>query len=278
MTLVEALNWAVPILKKSCERPLFEAELLLSYHLEKDRLYLHTHEHDLVNDIEVFEALVRRREADEPYEYIVGEVSFYDIRLQTTPGVLIPRPETELLIDKVSELIEKEGIGQLIEIGVGSGAISIVLARKFPELEIVATDISDDALRLAQKNIDRYGVSDQITLVKTNLMDNIETPADIVVSNPPYIAADFKLERNVSEYEPHTALFGGETGDELLKKIVDDTYLRGIKWLACEMGYDQRNSMQTLFDEIGVEYSSFYQDLAGFDRGFILAFNEKINN
>ncbi|MEA3418360.1 MAG: peptide chain release factor N(5)-glutamine methyltransferase [Campylobacterota bacterium] len=270
MTLAEALNWAVPVLKKSCERPLFEAELLLSHHLGKDRLYLHTHENDLMDDIEAFKALVWRREAEEPYEYIVGEVSFYDIYLQITPGVLIPRPETELLIDKVSEVIKKEGIRQIIEIGIGSGAISIVLARKFPTLEIVATDISDDALHLAQKNIDRYGVSDRITLVKTNLMDKVEMPAEMVVSNPPYIAADFKLERNVSEYEPHTALFGGEVGDELLRNIIDDTYLRGIKWLACEMGYDQREPIQKFTNKIGIELIEFYQDFAGYDRGFVL--------
>jgi len=112
MTLAEALKWAAPVLKKSCERPLFEAELLLSYHLGEDRLYVHMHESDPLDDIEGFKALVRRREADEPYEYIVGEVSFYDIYLHIIPGVLIPRPETELLIDRVSEVIEKEGISR----------------------------------------------------------------------------------------------------------------------------------------------------------------------
>ena len=141
----------------------------------------------------------------------------------------------------------------------------------------MATDISDDALQLAQKNIARYGLSERITLVKTNLMDRIaDITAEMVVSNPPYIAADFKLERNVSEYEPHAALFGGKVGDELLRQIIIDSKERNVKWLACEMGYDQRESMQESVNEIGVKYIKFYQDLAGLDRGFILTFGETI--
>ncbi len=272
MTITQALNIAETHLYESCQKPRFEAELLLAHHLSKERLYLHIHGDEVVEDIDTYQALVKRRKAHEPYEYIVGSASFYDISLFVERGVLIPRPETELLIDRVAQVIEREGITRIVEIGVGSGAISIVLARKFPQLQIIATDISEDALRIAGQNIKHFGLESQITLIQGNLMDKVETRPQLVVSNPPYIASNFKLERNVSEYEPHSALFGGNDGDELLHSIVCDVHNRSIAWLACEMGYDQRNSMQGHFDEIGVEFSEFYQDLAGFDRGFVVQF------
>jgi release factor glutamine methyltransferase len=127
---------------------------------------------------------------------------------------------------------------------------------------------------VAQQNIDRYHVGKQIRLLKSNLMDGVDSLAEMVVSNPPYIANDFELEKNVSHYEPHTALFGGEQGDELLKRIIEDTHKKGIRWLACEMGYDQKDSIQEHINEIGVEYIDFYQDLAGLDRGFVVRFAE----
>ncbi len=278
MTIAEALNWAIPHLQESCDRPQFEAELLLAHHLGRDRLYLYTHENETVSDIQPFQTLVARREAHEPYEYITGSVSFYDIELQITPGVLIPRPETELLIDRAAGLIEEHNIAKLVEIGVGSGAISIVLARKFPQLKITATDISDEALRLARQNIERFGLSDRITLLKSHLMDEVKTDAEMVISNPPYIADGFVLDKNVGQYEPHTALFGGEKGDELLKQIIDETDRKEIRWLVCEMGYDQKAAIQEYLKAFGVEYVDFYQDLAGFDRGFVVEFEKWRND
>ncbi|RLA74540.1 MAG: peptide chain release factor N(5)-glutamine methyltransferase [Epsilonproteobacteria bacterium] len=270
MTITQALDIAETHLRESCQKPRFEAELLLAYHLGKERLYLHIHGDERVEDIDAYHGLVKRREAHEPYEYIVGIASFYDIVLFVERGVLIPRPETELLIDRVAQVIEREDITQIVEIGVGSGAISIVLARKFPQLKIIATDISEDALRIASHNVKHFGLEGQITLIGSNLMDEVKIKPQLVVSNPPYIASNFKLERNISEYEPHAALFGGRDGDELLHRIICDVHKRAIVWLACEIGYDQRNSMQGHFDEIGVKMSEFYQDLAGFDRGFVV--------
>ncbi len=278
MTIDQALDIATIRLQESCSKPRFESELLLAYHLGKEQLYLHIHGDEVLKDIEGYEVLTSRREAHEPYEYIVGLASFYDIALAVEKGVLIPRPETELLIDRVAQIIEAEDIMYIVEIGVGSGAISIVLARKFPQLQIIATDISEDALRIAQHNIDHFGLRDQITLIKSNLMDEVTLSPQLVVSNPPYIASDFKLEKNVLDYEPHTALFGGELGDELLHRIVHDVQARSIPWLACEMGYDQQSVMQGYFDDIGVKYSEFYQDLAGFDRGFVVSFYKTKEN
>ncbi|OQX50291.1 MAG: protein-(glutamine-N5) methyltransferase, release factor-specific [Epsilonproteobacteria bacterium 4484_20] len=272
MTIKESMKRASARLAESCERPQFEAELLLAYHLKKDRMYLITHENDVLDDLEGYETLVDRRVKNEPYEYIVGSASFYDIHLEVQKGVLIPRPETEILIDLVSEIIEKEKITKIAEIGVGSGAISIVLARKFPDLGIIATDICETPLKVAGENIGRFGLSDQIELRHSNLIDAVTEPVELVVSNPPYIAEDFLLASNVADYEPKEALFGGRAGDELLKQIITDVKARGIKRLACEMGYDQKEPLSEFVNEIGVKSIAFYKDLAGFDRGFIIEF------
>jgi len=274
MTNSEALSWGSAQLKETCERPQYEAELLLAYHLKKDRMYLITHDDEALEDVEGYEALVERRAKHEPYEYIVGEASFYDIHLAVEEGVLIPRSETEILIDLVADIIEKENITSIAEIGVGTGAISIVLARKFPALQCVATDICDAPLRVAQKNIETFGLEKQITLRKSNLIDEVSEPVELVVSNPPYIAEDFLLESNVVDYEPKEALFGGRVGDELLKQIILDVKARDVRWLACEMGYDQKEPLQAFVKEVGVKSIQFYQDLAGFDRGFVIEFDK----
>jgi len=274
MTNKQALFWASKELKNRCERPQYEAELLLAHHLNKDRMYLITHDDESLEDVEGYQALMQRRVKHEPYEYIVGEASFYDIHLAVEEGVLIPRPETEILIDLVADIIEKENITYIAEIGVGTGAISIVLARKFPALQCVATDICDAPLRVAQKNIETFGLEKQITLRKSNLIDEVSEPVQLVVSNPPYIAEDFLLESNVVDYEPKEALFGGRVGNELLKQIILDVKARDIKWLACEMGYDQKEPLQAFVKEVGVKSIQFYKDLAGFDRGFVIEFDK----
>jgi release factor glutamine methyltransferase len=268
----DALKKASLRLQDSCERPQFEAELLLAFFLQKSRVWLHTYSDKKVANIEWYFALIERREANEPYEYIVESVSFYDMDLYIKSGVLIPRRETEILIDKVAKLIEKNSINQIAEIGVGSGAISIVLARKFKDLKIVATDLYDTPLKVARQNIQSFNLTNQIKLIKSNLIDKVEDKIDLVVSNPPYIANDFKLESNVIDYEPKEALFGGEIGDELLKDIILEVQKRDIKFLACEMGYDQRESLIEFFRIHNIDNYQFYKDLAGLDRGFIVEF------
>ncbi len=277
MTIKESLSWGSEQLSQACERPQYEAELLLAYVLNEDRTYLITHDNEPI-DIKKYEILIQRRKKNEPYEYIVGEASFYDIHLAVEEGVLIPRPETEILIDLVADIIKKENITSIAEIGVGSGAISVVLARKFPQLRVIATDICDKPLKVAQLNINKYELEKQIELRKSNLIDMVSEPIQLVVSNPPYIAEDFILESNVVDYEPKEALFGGRVGDELIKQIILDVKARGIPYLACEMGYDQKEPLQAFVNELGVKSIEFYKDLADFDRGFVIAFNEGKNN
>ena len=272
MTIKQILIQAEQKLQDSCERPRFEAELLLAYHLKRERTYLHAFDDAEVENVELFEALVERRVKHEPYEYIVGSASFYDISLEVEKGVLIPRPETEILIDLVAEIIERENITSIAEVGVGSGAISVVLARKFPSLNIIATDICTVPLKVATMNIQNFGLEERVKVIESSILDEMNEAVELVVSNPPYIAKDFILKSNVVNYEPKEALFGGIVGDELLKQIVLEVKSRGIKYLACEMGYDQKEPMRSFFHEIGVTDYKFYKDLANFDRGFVITF------
>jgi release factor glutamine methyltransferase len=125
---------------------------------------------------------------------------------------------------------------------------------------------------VANSNIKKYEVGDRVRVIKSSILDEVEETLELVVSNPPYIAEDFVLKSNVVDYEPKEALFGGVVGDELLKEIVLDVQARGVKYLACEMGYDQKEPMEQFFSEIGVKSYSFYKDLAKFDRGFVITF------
>lgn len=272
MNIKKAILWASDELDLVCERPSFEAQLLLCHHLKCNRVFLVANEEKTVEDVEAFKDIVARRKNSEPYEYITNNVSFYDIELFVEHGVLIPRPETELLIDEVSNIIKQEKITTIAEIGVGSGAISIVIARKFPNIKIIATDISLDALNVAKKNIEYFGLGDRIKLVHTNLLDDIKDNIDMIVSNPPYIANDFVLEKNVIKYEPKEALFGGVVGDEILKEIIDLAKTKEVKFLACEMGYDQKQLIAKYLNQININSVKFYTDLARLDRGFIIKF------
>ena len=269
MTIEQALREASVILSSVSERPRLEAEILMAFHLGKERIWLHMHSDNLLEDPSNFRRLVERRKRSEPIEYIVGSVSFYDIQLEVGKGVLIARPETELLVDMAAEIIRKQNLRRICEIGVGSGAVSIVLARKFPRITITATDISEEALAYAVKNVEKYELTERITLVHTNLLDGVDDACEMIVSNPPYICKEYLLPHSV-RYEPQNALIGGDFGDELLKEIISTAKERRVPHLVCEMGYDQRESIARFCVEQGLPKPRFYKDLAGLDRGFYL--------
>ena len=264
-----ALREATKRLRRVSDRPRLEAEILMAYHLGCERIWLHAHGDRELEDLSGYEALAARREKSEPIEYITGRVSFYDTELEVGEGVLIARPETELLVDMAAEVIRRHGLRRMCEIGVGSGAVSIVLARKFPRLQVVATDISSTALGYARRNVAAHGLRERIETVQTDLMEGVDSDFDLVVSNPPYISTDYLLPHSV-RYEPQNALVGGEKGDELLRRIIDTCDERGIAHLVCEMGYDQRASIAGYCRDRGLPEPRFYKDLAGLDRGFYL--------
>ena len=266
MRVKEALKEATLRLK-NIDNPQKEARLLLSHFLKQDMIYLVLNEDKEVS-CEFFN-LVQKRAENIPLEYITKKVSFYSEEFFIDYGALIPRPESELLIDEVLKLPLKKGF-KLAEIGVGSGILSIMIA-KLTGSKVLASDISQDALKIAEINIKKFNLKEQITLKHTSLLDNVEETFDIIISNPPYIEDGIKLESNL-DYEPQNALFGGKVGDEILKDIVDLSLVKKPQYLVCEMGYDQKQSMSNYFDKKGLTQYSFYKDLAGLDRGFVVKF------
>ncbi len=270
----EVLKEAFLILKEEgIERPRLESELLLSFFLKKDRLWLFKNDNFEVKKKDEFLKLVKKRALGYPLEYILGKVSFYLRDFFIEEGVLIPRPESEILIDKALKTIENIKNPKIAEIGVGSGVISIMLALFRKDSKITATDINKKALRLSFKNACLYGVEDRIDLIHTSFLDEVEGKFDLLVSNPPYISTSFKLDKNVLK-EPKEALFGGERGDEIIEKIISLAVFRKIPYLVCEMGYDQREYVEAHLKRMKIENFYFYKDLAGLDRGFVARLSE----
>ena len=274
MTVNDTLKVAASQIAPACEingaNPARVAKALLMRHLGVKIEWIFLNLNRELENTEDYFALSSRFANHEPLEYITGEAGFYGLTFNVKKGVLIPRPETEILVERslevLSNLPARNKPPLVAEIGMGSGIISICLALN-SNAKIIASDISDDALNLARENAAKFGVEDRIEFVKCAYLDQIYGRFDLLVSNPPYIAQDYKLDKFVLN-EPHEALFGGAKGDEILKNIVLLARYRGVKYLACEMGYDQRESMQNALKFNGFE-AEFYKDLAGFDRGFV---------
>ncbi len=246
--------------------PQKEAMLLLAHHLNQQMSWIIAHSEDEIEVSEAFWRDVKRRKLHEPLEYILQKASFYGLDFQVDNRVLIPRPETELLVDKVVTLSHLLGKIHIVEIGCGSGIVSIMLARLLPMASIIAVDISQEALDVSRKNAQWHGVEDRICFMHGSYLEGVHQPIDVIVSNPPYIAHGTKLDQNLS-YEPSLALYGGEKGDEMLKHIMDLFDIKKAKFLVCEMGYDQKQSLDIYAKSKGFK-AHFYKDLAGLDRGF----------
>lgn len=257
------------------ESPRREAELLLIAYLQKDQLYFITHQETLMDEYEPrLLEWIERRMRHEPLEYLTNRVSFYSREFYIDEGALIPRPETELLIDEILARVNTDTSLTFVEVGAGSGIISILLALHLPNARFIAVDISVRALDVARRNIATFGLGDRIELREGDLLGCVDERIDFLVSNPPYIACDASLEHNLS-YEPQNALFGGTIGDEIIQRLLDEVYARHIPIFACEMGYDQRVKVQEYLKTFAVQSLEFYKDLASFDRGFILKANHE---
>ena len=156
-----------------------------------------------------------------------------------------------------------------VEVGVGSGIISIMLAKTFVNAKIIAVDISQAAIDIAKINIEKFNLGDRIELRLGSLLEPINEHIDYLVSNPPYIANNAALESNLS-YEPQNALFGGDIGDEIIKELLDEVLSRNINFFSCEIGYDQKDKIQNYLNKKSFEKLEFYKDFSDFDRGFTL--------
>jgi release factor glutamine methyltransferase len=271
------------------------AELLLLHSLGRDRTWLYTHPEALLEPetAEAYFLLVARRCAGEPTQYINGKQEFWGLEFEVTRAVLIPRPETEHLMEISLERLGARGakIGldtgvrsaqlRIADVGTGSGCLAIALAQEYPHAEIFATDISAAALEVASRNAARHGVARRIHFLQTDLLEALSAgshvsshasaPFDLIVSNPPYVSRDeaATLPREVREYEPHTALFGGPRGTEIYAQIIGQArfLLAPGGLLVLELGYNSADRVWAILaDEPGWTSIRITADLAGIPR------------
>ncbi len=274
MTIKQTIQEQSQKLKEITHIPAKEVEILIGHLLNKNTIWLHLNYHQEFEQQKELEKLIQKRATHYPLEYLIGKASFYGEIFYTKKGVLIPRPETELLVEHAITCLNNlpKKPKRVLEIGVGSGVISIMLALLVENIEIVGIDINPIALQLAKENALKHNVLDKINFIQSDLFDNVVGDFDMVISNPPYIANEYILPHNV-KYEPHNALFAGEVGDELLKQIIVQTHQRNIPYLFCEMGYDQKPSLSQFLKQFSTNKVEFYKDYAQFDRGFWVEFN-----
>jgi release factor glutamine methyltransferase len=264
MTIPELLNWSTDYLKDHrIENPRLNAELLLARSLEltREELYVHFHDSLKGKEEETLEGLVHRRSTGEPLQYILGQQAFWSSDFKVDPRALIPRPETEILVEQAISIFSQrhfEGPPFLLEIGTGSGAIAISLAKEVKSSFIIATDISREALLLAKENAKREGVLGQIEWVNGNLFDPFcllkgRGFFDVILSNPPYISSPEieRLTKEVKDYEPIVALDGGEDGLKFFRNILSQApfYLKKDGWLLFEVGQGQSSMVSKLIEE-----------------------------
>jgi release factor glutamine methyltransferase len=249
--LKSALNSAIERLTaEGVPSPRMNAELLLMFTLDCDRAYLYAHsERDLTGDEqERYKAALDERARRVPAQYITGHQEFWGLDLIVTSAVLIPRPETEHVIESVLELSRSREVGgwgspprsvRIVDVGTGSSCIALALAKELPEAEIHATDISDDALEIARANAARLGLEDRIQFHQADLLEGIGLDFDFVVSNPPYVgeSEEDQVQLEVRKFEPRNAVFAGPTGVEVIERLIPQASaaLRPGGWLVMEI-------------------------------------------
>jgi release factor glutamine methyltransferase len=260
---------------KGLESPRFEAELLLGHSLSMPRVMLYAH-HDRpvdADELTAYRALVKRRAAREPIAYITGKRGFWTIELKTDRRALIPRPETELVVERALALLPADQPANVLDIGTGTGAIALSIAGERPLATLVATDLSADALALARENAEALGLSDRVNLVQSDLLKQLDgqaTGLDLIVSNPPYIGTSEQadLMPEVRDWEPASALFSGVDGLDIIRELAVQAHgaLRAGGHLLCEIGYQQGPAVKEIFERAGFEEVTIFKDLQRHDR------------
>lgn len=256
-----------------------EAEWLLAAALNTDctNLYLRRERRLQPDEQAKFDAFLSRRLKREPLQYILGVCEFYGFEFVVSPAVLIPRPETELLVEKVVELAAKFSSPRIIDLGTGSGCIAVSLAKLLATVRLVATDISAAALEMARSNAKRLGVAERIEFRLTDMTQpeafSSSEPFDIVVSNPPYVLETERasLQPEIRDWEPAAALYVGEDGLKFYRCIIDycHEHLRAGGLVACEMASQRSAAIGELFREAGFHHVQIIKDLAGLERHLI---------
>ena len=254
-----------------------DAEVLARHVLACDRATLLTRARDpLPSAFErLFEDLVQRRVAREPVAYIVGHREFWGLEFEVTPAVLIPRPETELIIEEaLSSWPARDAVRRVIDVGTGSGCLAVVLAIEFAAAKVIGTDLSPEALEVAGRNGARHNLGGRVSFIRANLLDRISGAADLIVSNPPYLRAGDapELQPEVARYEPSSALYAGADGLDVIRRLFAEAppHLADNGQLIVEFGFDQEPGVRGAAERTGWTIDRIRQDLQGIPRVAVL--------
>jgi release factor glutamine methyltransferase len=259
-TIQKLLTWVTDYLtQKGVDSPRLSAELLLSHVLGLKRIELYTQYNKVVGQEQLTQlrGIVKRAGEHEPVAYLVGRTEFYSIEFEVTPDCLIPRPETELLVQRSIEFLRKRaGPQQVCDLCTGCGIIAVTIAKNVPDTKAVATDISEPALAQAARNVEKHKLAERIELRHGDLFEPLVPQLDVfdlIVSNPPYVtAAEYEaLDRNVKDYEPRIALYAGPDGLDVYRRITDRVaeFLKPDGVLLLEIGYQQGPAVRGLLEQ-----------------------------
>jgi len=283
VTLAEAINNAATLLSTAgITNARLDAEVLLSHIILKDRVWLITHRDDVLDDNHQreFADVIQRRTRREPLQHIIGNQEFWGLEFIVSPDVLIPRPETEFIIEAALAIVQDRNTPvRIIDLCTGSGCIAVSLAKELTAARVIATDASEKALTVARENTRRHGVSEHIRFLLGDLFEPLEEldirgQIDIIVSNPPYVqAGDLStLQPEVRDYEPEMALIAGPGGTEIAKRIIQiaPEYLKKNGTLIMEMGLGQADALTRMVEATGAYGDrELLKDLAGIERVII---------
>jgi release factor glutamine methyltransferase len=271
MSIANLIKTAEQKLQSLSKTPRLDAEILLAQVLKQNRVYLHAHPEKLLTTEEntTFDLLLERRSRGEPIAYILGFKEFWSLNLLVTPDVLIPRPETELLVERVLERLPKDDVFHVADLGTGSGAIALAIASARPNCLVIACDISSRALAVAAINAERLQIKN-VKFLNSDWCQALPNNAfDVIVSNPPYIAtSDPTLQGVELQFEPSSALFAGIDGLDALRIVIaqakDKLKLGGYLFL--EHGAEQGKAVEKILQENAYTDIADYADLAGLSR------------
>lgn len=272
MNLTEAIDWAVDELcAKQIEDARLEAELLLVHTLGIKKSELILYQSKIIEDknYKRYQENIKRRLKHEPTAYIIGTQPFLGLDIIVNRSVLIPRPETELLVEQALKVASSQLPVAIADIGTGSGCIAITLAKRLPLAEVYGIDSSNDALKVAKTNAETHKVADRCHFIKGNLLDQLKEPVDLIVSNPPYIPSGEigKLQPEVRDWEPKQALDGGKDGLNYIRKLFNESpkHLKPAGRLVMEFGFGQAAEIEKVA-AVNFEKIEIIKDYAGIPR------------
>lgn len=273
--ITEAIHKAAEILERNgISQPRSEAKSLLCLAIQRDKTFLIAHsEYELtVDEIMTFEKFIEHRAKREPFQHITGKQEFYGLDFVVSKDVLIPRPETELIVENAIEFLNNLENPRFCEVGIGSGCIAVSILQNVKSSTAIGLDISEKALSVAKRNAENIGVLERLNLKVSDVFDvlNDDEKFDLIVSNPPYIAKKDlgNLQKEVRDFDPHIALTDGKDGFSIIGKIINESpkYLCSKGYLLMEIGIDQSNKVSKMFDSNIWREICLINDLQGIPR------------